>query len=720
MSSPRSRNHCGLKTLAWETNLAQVRAPAGLTCPVGRATVRPFVQFTKALSRKTKAPTGEETRQLGCLEVAMRGKLALWILLAATIGAGLCTTACGGGSSAPSLPAITVSVSPPSPAVSQGATQTFTASVSGTTNTAVTWSVQEGAAGGSVTSAGVYTAPSTAGTIHVEATSQADSTKSATATVTVPSVSVAISPSAAMVDQGATGSFSATVSGTVINTLVNWSVQEGAAGGIVSSSGLYTAPQASGTFHLVATSQADPTKSAASLITVPMVSVSVSPMSDTLGPNGSRIFVATVNGTVVASNVTWSILEGAAGGSITSGGIYSAPTTTGTFHVIATDVGDPTVSGEAIVTVVSSGFTAVGNMSAPRWGPVALLLPDGRVLVVGGVKSSNGSGQDCVEPLAFNTSIEIFDPATAGFETDGSQSYQFLSGTGTVLADGSALITEGDHGLFVDADGFCEDFVTNSASLFKPSSGAFPVIQVTPGMTQGRAGASATLLQSGKVLVAGGNGGGPTIVPPPLLPSAELYNPATGTFTLTGSMAVPREAHAAALLVDGRVLIAGGSVSPVIEATATAELYGPATGTFTPTGSMTTVRLGFTATLLPNGKVLMAGGNDYSSHILATAELYDPVTGTFTATGSMATPRAYHTATLLPNRKVLVVGGTSGSNTLAATAELYDPDTGTFSLTGGLATARVGHTATLLQNGEVLVIGGSNFSGFLASAEIYK
>jgi hypothetical protein len=179
-------------------------------------------------------------------------------------------------------------------------------------------------------------------------------------------------------------------------------------------------------------------------------------------------------------------------------------------------------------------------------------------------------------------------------------------------------------------------------------------------------------------------------------------------------MAVGRESHKATLLSDGKVLVAGGTLFLNIldRVTATAELYDPATGTFSPTGSMTTPRQDFTATLLPNGKVLVAGGFDNSGRALATAELYDPASGTFTLTGSMAAPRTGHTATLLPNGKVLVAGG--------FTAELYDPATGTFSFTGGLATARTGHTATLLQSGQVLVIGGAGSSGILASAEIYK
>jgi hypothetical protein len=231
-------------------------------------------------------------------------------------------------------------------------------------------------------------------------------------------------------------------------------------------------------------------------------------------------------------------------------------------------------------------------------------------------------------------------------------------------------------------------------------------------MTLARQGQAATLLPSRMVLIAGGTSD----------TRAELYDPSTEEFAVTGSMTVTRVNPAAALLPSGMVLVAGSNWL------ASAELYDPAAGKFAATGSMTVAMLSPTAMLLPNGKVLIAGGgcSADSSCPRADLQLYDPAARTFAATFGFY--EAYYTATLLPSGMVLIAGGYqdfSYGRVYRANAGLYDPGAGTFSATGSMTVARYSHTATLLPNGTVLIAGGGdNSSGSLArsraSAELCK
>src|SRR4029077_8383643 len=147
-----------------------------------------------------------------------------------------------------------------------------------------------------------------------------------------------------------------------------------------------------------------------------------------------------------------------------------------------------------------------------------------------------------------------------------------------------------------------------------------------------------------------------------------------------------------------------------------AELYDPARGTWSATGNLANDRFNHTATLLRNGKVLVVGGAGNGE---TRAELYDPASGRWTATGKPNIERHFHTATLLSDGRVLVAGGYDDTITHNPTtsAELYDPATGAWTSAGSLADARAYHTAALLPNGEVLVAGGFDRGTYLASTE---
>lgn len=286
----------------------------------------------------------------------------------------------------------------------------------------------------------------------------------------------------------------------------------------------------------------------------------------------------------------------------------------------------------------------------------------------------------------------------------GSMGPQRAFHTATTLNSGEVLVAGGRNRL---------QFGLNSAELYNPASGTF---SSTGNLNTGRLNATATLLQNGEVLIVGGETSGQVC-----LASAELYNPGTGTFTATGSMHSVRcgyvaPSFTATLLANGKVLIAGGTDNN--GNFVTSEVYDPSGGTFSLTGNMVTPRSNHTATLLQNGEVLIAGG-DVASGVLSSAELYNPSTGTFSATGKMHTSRDFFTATLLQNGEVLAAAGdnTNLIPPFLTSAELYDPTKGTWSVTGSLNVARYNHTATLLNSGEVLIAAGSPR---LASAELYN
>ncbi len=359
----------------------------------------------------------------------------------------------------------------------------------------------------------------------------------------------------------------------------------------------------------------------------------------------------------------------------------------------------PTFLSSAELYDLATGiWSSAGNIDTKRSGHTATLLPSGKVLVAGGY---NGN---------YLSSAQLYDPATGSWTTTGSLGTARAGHTATLLPSGKVLVAGGALGSFDSS---------TSAELYDPATGSWTN---TGSLGTARGYHTATLLSSGKVLVAGGIGNNITY-----LNSAELYDPATGSWTSTGSLSTPRAMHTGTLLPDGKVLVAGGHGDFFSNSDlSSTELYDPATGNWSSTGSLSTRRSTHTATLLPSGKVLVTGGYNDTDSELSSAELYDPATGTWSSTGagSLGTARGSQTATLLPSGKVLVVagvgnGGYLGSGILTS-AELYDPTIGSWSGTGSLGTTRHAHTSALLPSGKVLVAGGENDSGSSSSAELYN
>ena len=324
----------------------------------------------------------------------------------------------------------------------------------------------------------------------------------------------------------------------------------------------------------------------------------------------------------------------------------------------------------------------IGDMAVPRFDHTATLLPNGKILIAGGM-SGNG---------IFLASAELYDPSSGRFVAIGKMNEtRGYGSTATLLPNGKVLITGGR------GNSSC----TQSAELYDPSKNTFTL---TGSMNAPRCSAIAVLLQNGLLLVVGGDESlddrDPTA-------SAELYDPSTGRFSVTGSMRTPRDYFAGVVMRDGRVLVAGGSSEgqhPNTKVESSAEVYDPRAGRFSLTGNMTTPRDKFGAALLPNGEVFIVGGQADSpfGQALSSTEIYDPTSGRFSLGPSMQFRRFKlpHAIVALPNGEVLFAGG-------ASRPELYDPDSNSFRLTTGTELDRFYFSsATLLPEGKVLLAGG--------------
>jgi N-acetylneuraminic acid mutarotase len=351
----------------------------------------------------------------------------------------------------------------------------------------------------------------------------------------------------------------------------------------------------------------------------------------------------------------------------------------------------PTASLPAVGT-----WTAVPDLVNIRGTTTEVVLKDGRALAAGG-----GVGQQAV------AAAEIFDPTAGVWQATGSLNEARRGHQAVLLGDGRVLV----------AGGIAGGDLLSSTEIYDPGTGKWTLMAP---MSVPRLGSTLTLLTNGNVLVTGGTaadtasgtGGGQTIRPDA---TAELYNVAANKWTKTaGAMSTPRFEHTATALDDGRVLIAGGQGPPTNGSTAalaSTEIYDPAVDSFRKSNDMGDARFNHTAVKLPDRTVMVVGGagGTNGDTSLSTAEVFNPGDGSWTSAGTLTGSRTGHVATVFPDGRVMVAGGesvTRGNRRSLATAEIFALDKREWRSAGSMNCPRSEASAALLGDGSVLVVAG--------------
>jgi hypothetical protein len=333
-----------------------------------------------------------------------------------------------------------------------------------------------------------------------------------------------------------------------------------------------------------------------------------------------------------------------------------------------TSVADRSLGTTEFWDPATEQFTSGPQLAVSRFGHTATRLADGRVVVIGGFVNV---GRD----LLGTRQVELWDPATGTFRAAGRTLVPRSGGLSTVLlADGRVLIIGGADcdvpPVNMEARRACKRD-TLKTEIWDPATESS---SMTGPLEEEKDWAAATLLDDGRVFVLG-YGGLPTI-------GAEVWDPATGTWSRGGNPADARTGGGTVTrLPDGRVLIVGGQTGtlngnePFPPPLRRADLWHPATSSYSQSGSLEVRRERHTATLLPDGRVLIVGGtgartDDFTDLSIAEAEVRDPYSGKFASAGQAAVARTLHTATLLDDGRVLITGGILRS-------ELADPVTQT-------------------------------------------
>jgi hypothetical protein len=353
-------------------------------------------------------------------------------------------------------------------------------------------------------------------------------------------------------------------------------------------------------------------------------------------------------------------------------------------------------------TAAASGLSSIrtGSLNVARVGHAATLLPNGKVLAVGGFQAVGTPPHGDVVDDPYGDTAELYDPATGTWRLTGKLNFARGEGiTATLLEDGNVLVTGGWSGCTPGCAG-----PSKTAEVYEAGTETW---RLTGSMHVGRAHHSATLLSDGKVLVVGGG-------------ASELYDPATGSWSSAGAPhSADRYAHSATLLQDGRVLVFGGGhwdyewyATWVPETTF--ELYEPVIDKWTQydaTAGGMPIFPGGEAVLLRDGIVLSAGGPNYYINYYGNPGahdtfLFNPATLAWTRAAALGIARYGHTATVLRGDDVLVAGGSRIHNDAVDEVERFDTRAKRWIPAGRLGMPRIGHSATLLADGSVLFAGG--------------
>jgi hypothetical protein len=517
---------------------------------------------------------------------------------------------------------------------------------------------------------------------------------------------------------GTTAQFTATFNDQPVTA--TWSIVGTCTGCSISSTGLFTAGSAIESVTVQGRNAADTAQVATAIATVATeVILSVNaPTAPSLTSADMLTFGGSISPEGIENGLAFTTGPGQNAGSVINVEYFFGwlpPSVPGSYTITVASVADPSKTSNIAVQVTAPPDVALvptaGAPASMRYDHAAAAMPDGRIVLVGGLRDR----QAFDPPRA----TDVFDPQSRAFSAGPTLAVDRVRPEAIAIDANRVLVTGGREEYNLSRN--TAEVLNLSTGTAAATANTMTARRIHHGMARLESGPN-----SGKVLVMGGfNGPIPYGTPTwTATASADLFDPATNTFAASASsMRAARALFTTTVLADGKVLVAGGYDSaPGAGGVASAELYDPVTGAFASTGSMSRARYGHSATRLSDGKVLIVGG-EFGSSAPSTAEVYDPAAGTFTVLAStLAVARWFHAAAPLADGRVLVFGGESSNYLVRGTVEAYDPATRTFSLFARMATARTRLTATPLTSGpasgKVLVFGGGARNTPQAAAEI--